>query len=163
MDKSLPAGPGRVARFADGWPLFRGLGRLKARRTLRAARWAADKELAHRPTAPLRLSWRVEELLSTKNRLDLAHALRSLVREANVRYLPGPSPVNRLAVRAEAQAILAIADRIADLGQPVSARGVVLADHLLTDGSGPLFDRERVDELPAYLDATLHALEPETR
>jgi hypothetical protein len=38
----------------------------------------------------------------------------------------------------------------------------VLADRLVTDGSGPLYDRERVDELPAYLDSTLSALEPES-
>jgi hypothetical protein len=163
MNKDLSVGPEQVVRSAEGWSLLGSLGRFKARRALRAARWAADKELAHRTTAPLRLAWRVEELLSTKNRLDLAHALRSVVREAGVRYLPGPSPVNRVAVRAEAEAMLSIATRIADLDRPVSTRGVVLADRLLTDTSGPLFDRERVDELPVYLDATLQALEPEPR
>jgi hypothetical protein len=163
MDKTLPAGPEQLARPTGLRSLYHGLERLKSRRALRAARWAADTELAHRRTAPLRLAWRVEELLTPKNRLDLAHALRSLVRDAGARYLPGPSPVNRVAVRAESDAILAIASRIANLEQPVSARGVVLADRLLTDGSGPLYDRERVDELPAYLDATLHALAPEPR
>jgi hypothetical protein len=163
MDKSLPAGPQHETRPSAVRSLFHGLERLKARRALRAARWEADTELAHRTTAALRLAWRVEELVSTKNRLDLAHALRSLVREANVLYLPGPSPVNRVAVRAEADAILAIAERVADLDRPVGPRGVVLSDRLLTDGSGPLYDRERVDELPAYLDSTLDALEPDTR
>lgn len=102
-------------------------------------------------------------MLSTKNRLDLAHALRLVVRDASPRYLPAASPVNRVAVRAESDAILEIAIRLADIARPVSARGVVLADRLLTDGSGPLYDRERVGGLPAYLDSTLNALEPEPR
>ncbi len=80
-----------------------------------------------------------------------------------MRYLPSASPINRVAVRAESEAILDVAARLADTERPVAARGVVLADRLMTDGSGPLFDRERVDELPAYLDSTLYALEPEPR
>ncbi len=133
---------------------------LKARRALRAARWAADTELLRRKNPPLRLSWRVEELLAPKNRLDLAHILRSLVRESSARYLPSASPVNRIAVRAEAETLLTIAARLADLDQPVAARGVVFVDRLLVDGSGPLYDRELVDDLPAYLDTAIEALEP---
>lgn len=132
----------------------------KARRALRVARWAADTELLRRESPPLRLSWRVEELLAPKNRLDLAHILRSLVRESRARYLPSASPVNRLAVRAEAETLLAIAARLADLDRPVAARGVVFIDRMLVDGSGPLYDRELVDDLPVYLDTALEALEP---
>ena len=109
---------------------------------------------------PLRLSWRVEELLAPKNRLDLAHILRSLVRESSARYLPSASPINRVAVRAEADTLLAIAARLADLDRPVAARGVVYVDRMLVDGSGPLYDRELVDDLPAYLDTVIEALEP---
>ena len=65
--------------FAGVW---RGLGRLRARRALRALRAAADTDLARRDRPPLRLAWRVEELVGTKNRLDLAHSVRSLVRDA---------------------------------------------------------------------------------
>lgn len=101
--------------------------------------------------------------MSPKNRLDLAHALRSLVRDSSVPYLPAASPVNRVAVRGESDAILDLAARLAEVERPVAARGIVLADRLLTDGTGPLYDRERVDELPAYLDATLHALKAEAR
>ena len=58
----------------DGHMWFRTLGRglkgLKARRALRAARWAADAELLRRESPPLRLAWRVEELVTPKNRLD---------------------------------------------------------------------------------------------
>ena len=127
---------------------------------MRAARWAADGELLRRESPPLRLAWRVEEHVASKNRLELAHTLRSLVRESSTRYLPSASPVNRLAVRDEAETLLAVAARLADLDRPVAARGVVFVERLLVDGSGSLYDRERVDELPAYLDTALTALEP---
>jgi hypothetical protein len=139
------------------WHPLRGL---RARHALRAARWAADAELLRRDSPPLRLAWRVEELVTPKNRLDLAHTLRSLVRDAGLRYLPSASPVNRLAVRAEAETLLAVAARLADVGRPVAARGVVFVERLLVDGSGPLYDRELIDDLPAYLDTALAALEP---
>ena len=140
--------------------LWRGLERFRARRALRAARWAADAELVRRDTPPLRLAWRVEELVTPKSRLELAHTLRSLVREASPRYLVSASPVNRLAIRAEAETLLAASARLADLDRPVAARGVILMERLLIDGSGPLYDRELVDDLPAYLDTALAALEP---
>lgn len=127
---------------------------------MRIARWAADAELARRDSPPLRLAWRVEELVATKNRLDLAHSLRSLVRDADLRYLPSSSPVNRIAVRAESDTLMALASRLADLKRPVAARGVVLLERLLVEPSGPLYDRERVDDLPPYLDCALGALEP---
>ena len=151
------AGTRRTLPFAGVW---RGLGRLRARRALRALRAAADTDLARRDRPPLRLAWRVEELVGTKNRLDLAHSVRSLVRDARPSYLPSASPFNRLVVRAESDALLAVAARLADLERPVAARGVVLLERLLTDGSGPLYDRDRVDEFGSTLDTILGALEP---
>lgn len=127
---------------------------------MRAARRNADAELARAETAPLRLAWRVEELVTTKSRLDLAHSLRSLVRDASGRYLPAASPINRNAVRAHSATFAALADRLANLDRPVAARGVVILRRLLVDPSGPLYDRERAEELPAFLDALLEALEP---
>lgn len=153
----MRGGDARHAPFGGVW---HGLGRLRARRALRALRTAADADLARRNRPPLRLSWRVEELVATKNRLDLAHSLRSLVRDARPSYLPSASPFNRMVVRAESDQLLAVAARLADLDRPVAARGVVLLERLLTDGSGPLYDRERVDEFGSILDAILDALEP---
>jgi hypothetical protein len=161
MDSSLPrldaATQPRPSTFRAVW---RTIDRARARRAQRAARWAADRELALRTTPPLRLSWRVEELVSTKHRLDLAHSIRSVVREASPRYLPAASPINRVAVRAEAETLLALAEKLADLSAPVAARGVVLAERLLNDAAGPLYDRELVDELPPYLDSAIAALTP---
>ena len=153
----MRGGDARHAPFAGVW---HGLGRLKARRALRALRAAADTDLARRDRPPLRLAWRVEELVGTKNRLDLAHSVRSLVRDARPRYLPSASPFNRLVVRAESDQLLAMAARLADLERPVAARGVVLLERLLTAGSGPLYDRDRVDEFGSTLDTILDALEP---
>ena len=127
---------------------------------MRAMRASADAELARRTLPPLRLAWRVEELVATKNRLDLAHSVRSLVRDAQPRYLPSASPFNRLAVRAESDQLLAVAARLADLERPVAARGVVLVDRLLTDGSGPLYDRELADQFGPALDEIRTTLEP---
>ena len=140
--------------------VWRAHGRWNAHRALRAARWAADAELTRRENPPLRLAWRVEELVATKNRLDLAHSLKTLVRDASLRYLPTASPVNRVAVRAESETFLALAGRLADLKRPVAARGVVLLERLLVEPSGPLYDRELVDDLPLYLDTARTALEP---
>lgn len=158
MTESLQASSGEVAQVPLG-KLWHGVERLKARRTLRVARRAADVELLRRASPSLRLAWRVEELVGPKSRLDLAHALRSLVRGAAPRYLPSASPVNRIAVRAESETLLALATRLGDLEKPVSARGVLFVERLLLDGSGPLFDRERVNELPAHLESALTALE----
>jgi hypothetical protein len=160
MARSLEARAAGGAWKAPVRATLEALKRWHERRTLRVTRWAADTELARRETLPLRLAWRVEELVATKSRLDLAHSLRTLVRDAGPRYLPSASPVNRVAVRAEAETILALAGRLADLDRPVAPRGIVLLKRLLTEPSGPLYDRELVDDLPLYLDTARAALEP---
>jgi hypothetical protein len=160
MPHSLSADP--TPSPAGG--LLRGLrdrlGAFKERRALSAARWTADAELLRRTTPPLRLAWRVEELVAPKNRLSLARSLRQLVHDSAARYLPSASPVNRLAVRAESESLHALADRLADLDRAVAPRGVLLVERLLTDGFSPLYERESADDLPPYLDVALEALEP---
>jgi hypothetical protein len=160
MTDSLHPGAG-----ADGvsplaaWT-WHSLATLKSRRALRAARAASDDELVRREDTPLRLAWRAEELVAPKNRLELAHSLRSLVRDSAARYLPSASPVNRAAVRCESRTLLELAGRLADVDRAVAARGVILVDRLLVDGSGPLYDRARAAELPHDLERALRALEP---
>jgi hypothetical protein len=161
MDTGLETSAAVSARPAGRRGLRHGLELLRARRAARRARWDADTEIAAcEGSPPLSLAWRVDELVGTKNRLDLAHALRSLVRDSNLRYVPSASPVNRAAARAHSDELLAIAGRLADLDHPLQARGVVLADRLLVDGAGPLYDRERVGELPSQLEEALTALRP---
>ena len=53
-----------------------------------------------------------------------------------------------------------MAARLSDLERPIAARGAVFFERLLVDGSGPLYDRELIDDLPVYLDTALAALEP---
>jgi len=132
---------------------------LARRRRLRAERRAADEELLESRWASPLLAWRVNELVVRANRIDLARSIRSTVRDSDARYLPGASPLNRVAVRAESPRLLAIARRLED-ARPVNARGVLVVDRLLLDGLGPLYSRERAAELPAHLDDALDALEP---
>jgi hypothetical protein len=46
------------------------------------------------------------------------------------------------------------------LKRPASRRGLELVRNLLTDGGGPLYDRDRVHELPETVRVILLALEP---
>ena len=160
MDTGLETSAAGSARPAGRRGLRHGLELLRARRAARIARWEADTEIAACDgSPPLNLAWRVDELVGTKNRLDLAHTLRSLVADCGARYLPSASPVNRRAVRENGTRLRAIAERLSGLERPVAARGVVLLDRLLVDGSGPLYDRQRSDELAPALDFALNALE----
>ena len=132
---------------------------LRSRRVLRASRRAADAEFLRLPAPSLRLAWRAAELVVPKRRLELARSVRRVVRDADPRYLPSAHPINRVAVRGSADDLLAMADRLADLENPVSPRGILLAERLLTDGSGPLYDRERGAELPGYVHLATAGLE----
>ncbi len=107
----------------------------------------------------LRLSWRAAELVIPKRRLDLAHQLRRLVHDADPRLLPGAQTFDRLAVRAEAERFVALADRLADLERPVAPRGVLLLERLLDDPWSPLHDRDRAEQLRESLDEAAKALE----
>ena len=66
-------------------------------------------------------------------------------------------------MRAESEALLDVADRLADPERPCRRTGRrARRAACWPTAPGPLYDRERVDELPAYLDSTLSALEPES-
>jgi hypothetical protein len=132
---------------------------LRAWRSIRASRRAADAELLRAPLPPLRLAWRAAELVAPKRRLELARSVHRVVRSADPRYLRSAHPTNRVAVRGSADDLVAMADRLADLEHPVSPRGILLAERLLTDGSGPLYDRERAAELPGYVHLATAGLE----
>lgn len=131
---------------------------LRRRRKLSAARRRADLELARWPYVPLQLMWRANELVGDKNRRELARSVRSAIRDSNPRYLPGASPLNRGAVRAEAGTLEEIASRLAAVEHEVSPRGVALVERLLTDGSSPLYDGGDSDSLGDKLDQILESL-----
>jgi hypothetical protein len=128
--------------------------RLHLRRT-------ADAELlagTSQPGSPL-VAWRVAELTSEHNRRVLARSLHATVVDLDAGLLPGASPLNRPAARPQARLIQALADRLNDLSRPLSARGVLLVEALLTDGTGPLYARGRAGELQGALEQCLTALD----
>jgi hypothetical protein len=127
---------------------------------LRLRRRADEELLAGTPQAafPL-LAWRAAQLTSDRNRRVLARSLHATVVDLDAGLLPGASPLNRMAARPQAQLIQALADRLDDLSRPVSPRGVLLVEALLTDGTGPLYARSRADELRAALERCLTELD----
>src|SRR5581483_5956303 len=111
----------------------------EARRAVRTARRLADAELVSTRLPPPRLAWRAAELVDDDNRLELARSLTDVVHAADERLLPTASPLARRAVRSCRPQLLELAARLYDLSLPVTARGVLLVEQLLTDGSGPMY------------------------
>jgi hypothetical protein len=134
------------------------------RRALTQLRASVDRVLLREmplPWSPL-LLWRCGELTSTEARERLAASIGRIERAAAAAVLPGSAPLNRGAVRAHGEALDAIADRLL-LAEPVSARGVLLVRRLLDDPAGPLFDRDRAQELAGELRQALTALDERVR
>ena len=133
--------------------------RLRERRELAAARRDADEQLLAATIPSPRLAWRTNELVGDDHRRELAESIVGVVHGATSRYLPGASPLNRVAARTEVELLLRLAARLEDMPRPVRPRGVLLVEHLLTDGRGPLYARERARDLHAALVDALQALE----
>jgi hypothetical protein len=132
---------------------------LRARNELRAARRVADHELLLAPVPPLRYAWRAEELVAPQERRELARLLRTVVHDADPRYLPAAQVFNRRAVRESAAILLEAAARLEALDRPVAPRGILLVEELLSDPEGPLFDLRMPSELPAAAARAVAALE----
>jgi hypothetical protein len=111
------------------------------RRVLRSERRRADEQLLQTRLPSPRLAWRTQELVCEENRLELGRALTDVVHAADERLLPSASPVDRVAVRATRAELLDLASRLFGMQAPVHPRGVLLAERLLVDGSGPLYGR----------------------
>ncbi len=89
----------------------------------------------------------------------LAASLDGLVGDLEGPWALTASPVNFAAARTQVPLLRRLSDRLADLDRPVSARGVLLVEQLLTDGFGPLYERERAGELRPALITAFRALE----
>jgi hypothetical protein len=100
-------------------------------------------------TSPLIL-WRTTELTSRRHRRAIAAEAARLARELDASMLPGAVPLNRAAVRPYRQELEALA---ALLGgpEPISARGVLLAQQLLSSPASPLYDRSEATMLEPRL------------
>ena len=110
--------------------------RLQARRL--------DLELAagEPPESSGPLALRGYRLTNLRRRRELAHTLRRLVRDAGHDRTAGWTRISprRERVTATAEALTALADRLAEPG-PVTPRGMAQAWLLVTDGTGPLYNR----------------------
>jgi hypothetical protein len=118
---------------APSWGLINHLRARLQRNTL-------DRQLAAgaRPATLTPLGLRSAQLSSPAGRTELANALVEAVGEArrgepmNIRRRP-----QRAEVRAEADAILALASRLRE-STPIDVRGAALVALLVNDGAGPL-------------------------
>jgi len=93
---------------------------------------------AARPASAL-LSWRAAELASARLRGTLAHSLRRIEREVRCETRLGPVPLNKGAIRSQLGLLRALRERLADRSSPVTVRGMLLADRLLTEPASPLY------------------------
>ena len=91
-----------------------------------------------------RFRWRAEELTSRRERRLLARSVRGVIADLSPRRLPGPVPVNRVAVRPHVELLATLADRLADQ-RPVAPVGILAVRRVLTDPDGPLYTRDRCD------------------
>jgi hypothetical protein len=143
---------GRLRHRLGGWLA-------PARRELERARRAADAELLRLALPPPRLAWRSAELTAGSRRLELARELRKVVEAADGRYLPSASPIDRVRIHAEGDALCRLADRLAELSRPVAPRGVLLLERILHDVDGPLYQGAASTSLDDALARVAEALE----
>jgi hypothetical protein len=128
---------------------------------LRSLRATADRLIQREDTRigqSAFLEWRAAELTKLSRRHSLARSLRHVVRELSPSTLPGASPLNRRAVRPYADRLAELARIVDDPVVTVNARGVLLAENLLTEAASPLYDRSRTPQLPVALRQVERAL-----
>ena len=131
-----------------------GLDRLELARSRRDADRVLREGDAGAPISSA-FAWRVAELTNAHERDMLAGSLRALVADLSPGRLPGASPVNRAALRPQADLLLALADRLERRDGPVTPKGMLLVRELLADGGGPLYLYGDTERLPAEL-ARIH-------
>ncbi len=110
---------------------------------------------------PEQYSWRAEQLCSRRNRSILAGTLRSIEESAfdpNNRW----RIANLAAVRANRQPLRNLARRLEDTSQAVTPAGMLRATHLITDGSSPLYNPAKTQQLERFIESTIEILEPRT-
>jgi hypothetical protein len=134
---------------------------LLARLELHERRRLADSEIRREGAKlhPGLVAWRSTELTSERQRLALAGMFRRTVRDLSPSRMPGASPLNRIAARPHAHLLLQLADRLAELDRPVTARGTLLAHDLLTSPDSPLYAPGRPTLLRESLLACVDALD----
>jgi hypothetical protein len=127
-------------------------------RRARADRWILS-HAGERPDDDL-IEARVGELVAAQTRTTLAATLRRIAVEAIAppQAYRTPASVNRRNLAAHAGELLELAHELEALEQPVSPRGVALAEHLVTEVGSPLYAPARARELPIRLAQTRAAM-----
>jgi hypothetical protein len=124
-------------------------------------RWQVDEWLAWRvgqPPPDALICERIAQLVSPTERHAAARSLRAVCDHG--RRPPALTAVvvnTRAAVRNRA-ALERLAARLDAVEQPVAARGVARTVQLLSDGTGPVYNPGRADELGPALEGALHDL-----
>jgi hypothetical protein len=104
------------------------------------------------------LTWRASELTSPYHRAELARLCGRFVAErGNPRCRA--YAVNRQALADHLHLLVELAERLDETTTPVTPQGVILAERVLCDGAGPLFNSARADLLRPMLIAALATLE----
>jgi hypothetical protein len=129
---------------------------------LKAGRLDADLAAGCSPESTPRHESRARHLVDPQTRHALAASWEHLlaVTARRTRGLSGRVPLQRERVhRAEPE----IREMIAALRTtgPMPVRGVAIATTLLTDGCGPVYDRNAPNDLTAMLDLAIEQMDPE--
>lgn len=158
---------------AIGWRLVVVLaGSLVVVAVLQAVRAAAERERRRRVAdewllwgavarpASVLLSWRARELSSPRLCSALARSMRRIEHEVRVVAPLGPVPLNKPALRRHRCLVRALHERLDDQARPVSLRGMVLVERLLTKSGSPFYSFVPGDVLAEALREALAALDP---
>jgi hypothetical protein len=113
-----------------------------------------DRRLAEgsAPESRLLLAARSQVLVSPAKRLTLAHEWSDLLAQARIApSLRDPRvPINRECIVASEPEIRVLLEVLVE-SKPIHVGGVALMSTLLTDGTGPLYNRNRSSELGGVL------------
>jgi hypothetical protein len=161
----IAAGPrDRLPRpmAAPGWPASLDRPSLLLRLRVFARRRALDVHLADGadPAGSAALAVRARQLIAPSTRESFASGLESLVMEAARPPLPRGMaiPLARRQLMEARATLLALAACLRS-DRPVYARGVALLSWLLTDGTGPVYDRHARSDLHDVLASVAEALD----
>jgi hypothetical protein len=135
---------------------------IREQRELTAVRRSADALIFHAPTsrdASELVRWRCAELTTRAERDRLSREIARTLHAVDPGRLPSASPLRRAEVRSNRDLLLRLQARLAD-EQPVSARGVLLAQTLLRDAASPLYTDDPELSIARMVRRVLGALEP---
>jgi hypothetical protein len=159
-DPELPWSAGVAAAV-----LFIAAGAVRAareRHELTTVRRAADALIFHSPTsrdASELVRWRCAELTTRAQRDRLVRELTRTLRALDPARLPSALPLRRPEARRSSELLVRLQARLAD-EQPVSARGILLAQALLRDPASPLYSDDPDHSIARAARRVLGALEP---